>query len=55
VPLLWSPRLCQSLGGSPFRTGHEDAHSCCLLVEVHSVLQGHWELAAAELLSLGND
>jgi hypothetical protein len=55
VPLLWSPRLCQSLGGSPFRTGHEAAHGCCLLVEVHSFLQGHWELAAAELLSLGND
>jgi hypothetical protein len=26
-----------------------------LLAEVHSVLQGHWELTAVELLSLGND
>jgi hypothetical protein len=30
-------------------------HGCCLLVEVHSVLRGHWELTAAKLLSLGND
>jgi hypothetical protein len=55
VPLLGSPRLCRPPGGSPFRIGHEAAHGCCLLVAVHSVWQGHWELAATELLSLGND
>jgi hypothetical protein len=55
VPLLGSPRLRQSPGGSPFLTGHVATHGCCLLVEVHSVLQGHWELAATELLSLGNN
>jgi hypothetical protein len=53
VPLLGSPRLCRPPGGSPFHTGHEVAHGCCLLV--HSVWQGHQELTAAELLSLGND
>jgi hypothetical protein len=42
-------------GGSPFHIGHEAAHGCCLLVAMHSAWQGHWELAAAELLSLGND
>jgi hypothetical protein len=55
VPLLGSPGLCQPPGGSPFRTRHEDAHDCCLLVAMHSAWQGHWELAVAELLSLGND
>jgi hypothetical protein len=55
VQLLGSPGLCRHLGGSPFRTGHEVAHGCCLLVDVHSVLQGHWELTAAEPLSLGNE
>jgi hypothetical protein len=55
VPLLGSPRLCRLPGGSPFRTGHEAAHGCYLLLEVHSVLQGHWKLAAAELFCLGND
>jgi hypothetical protein len=29
-------------------------HGCLLLARVHSVLLGHWELTAAELLSLGN-
>jgi hypothetical protein len=46
---------CYSPGGSPFHTRHEAAHSCCLLAELHFVLLGHWELAAAELLSLRND
>jgi hypothetical protein len=55
VPLLGSHGLCWSLGGSPFCTGHEAAHGCCLLVAMHSAWQGHWELAAAELLCLGND
>jgi hypothetical protein len=55
VPLLGSPRLCRPPGGSPFHTGHEATHGCCLLVEVHFVLQGHWELAVVELLSLYND
>ena len=54
MPLLWSPGLCRPLGGSHFHTGHEAVHGCLLLDEVHSVLQGHWELTAAELLSLGN-
>jgi hypothetical protein len=55
VPLLGFLGLCRPPRGSPFRIGHEAAHGCCLLVEVHSLLQGHWELAATELLSLGND
>jgi hypothetical protein len=55
VPLLGSPGLCRPLGGSHFHTGHEAVHGCLLLDEVHSVLQGHWELTAAELLSLGNE
>jgi hypothetical protein len=52
---MGSPGLCRPLGGSPFHTGHEAAHSCCLLVVMHSTWQRHWELAAAELHSLGND
>jgi hypothetical protein len=55
VPLLWSPKLYRPPGDSPFHTGHEATHSCCLLAEVHFVLQGHWELTAAELPSLGSD
>jgi hypothetical protein len=55
VPLIGSPRLCWPPGGSPFRTRHEAVHGYLLLAEVHSVLQGHWELTATELLSLGND
>jgi hypothetical protein len=55
VPLLGSPGLCRPQGGSPFRTRHEATHGCSLLVATHSTWQGHWELAAAELLSLGND
>jgi hypothetical protein len=55
VPLLGSPGLCRPPGGSPFRTRHEATHGCLLLAEVHSILQGHWKLTAAELLSLGND
>jgi hypothetical protein len=54
VSLLGSQGLCRPPGGSPFRIGHETAHSCCLLVEEHFVLQRHWE-AAAELLPLSND
>jgi hypothetical protein len=54
VPLLGSPRLCRPPGGLPFRTRREAAHGCCFLVAVHSTRQGHWELAAAELPSLGN-
>jgi hypothetical protein len=53
--ILGYPRLCRPPGGSPFRTGHEATHGCCLLVEVHSVLHGHYELAAIELLSLDSD
>jgi hypothetical protein len=55
VPLPGCPGLRRPPGGSPFRTGHEAAHGCCLLVAVHSAWQGHWELATAELPSLGND
>jgi hypothetical protein len=55
MPLLVSPELCRPPGGSPFHTGHEATHGYYLLVEMHSVWRGHWELAAAELLSLGND
>jgi hypothetical protein len=55
VPLLGSPRLCRPPGGSPYRTEHEVVHGCLLLAEMHPVLQGHWELTAAELLSLGNN
>jgi hypothetical protein len=55
VPLLGPPGLCQPPGGSPFRTGHEATHGCCFLVAMHFAWQGHWELAIAELLSLGND
>jgi hypothetical protein len=54
VPLLGSPELCRSLGGSPFHTGHGVVYDCLLLAEVHSVLLGHWELTTAELLSLSN-
>jgi hypothetical protein len=31
VPLLGSPELCRTPGGSPFRTGHESSHGCFLL------------------------
>jgi hypothetical protein len=55
VPLLRSPGLCRPPGGSPFHTENEAAHGCCLLVAMHFAWQEHWELAAAELLSLGND
>jgi hypothetical protein len=55
VPLLGSLGLCRPPSGSPFRTVHEAAHGCCFLFAMHSAWQGHWELAAAELLSLGND
>jgi hypothetical protein len=55
VPLLESPGLCRLPSGSPFHTGHEVAHGCCFLTALHSVCLGHWELAVAELLSLGND
>jgi hypothetical protein len=55
VPLLGSLGLCRPPGGSPFHTGHEATHGCCLLVAMHSAWQGHWELVAAELFSLGND
>jgi hypothetical protein len=55
VPLLESIGPCRPPSGSPFHTGHETAHGCCLLAALHSVRLGHWELAAVELLSLGND
>jgi hypothetical protein len=55
VPLLGSSGLCRPPGGSHFRTRHEAAHGCCLLVAMYSAWQGHWELVAAELLSSGND
>jgi hypothetical protein len=54
VPLLGSPELCPPPGGSPFHTGHGVVHGCLLLAGVHSVLWGHRELTAAELVSLGN-
>jgi hypothetical protein len=53
VPLLGSPELFRPPGGSPFHIGHRSVHSCLLLAEMHSVLLGHWELTAAEPLSLG--
>jgi hypothetical protein len=55
VPILESPGQCRPPSGSPFHTGHEAAHGCCLLAALHSVWLGHWELATTELLSLGND
>jgi hypothetical protein len=55
VPLLGSPELCRPSGGSPFHTGHKAIHDCLLHVEVHFVLQGHWELTDVELFSLGNE
>jgi hypothetical protein len=55
VPLLGSLELCRPPGGSPFHTGHEAIHYCLLLARVHSILQGHWELTPAEMLSLGNE
>jgi hypothetical protein len=55
VPLLGSPELYRPPGGSPFHTGHGAIHGCLLLAEVHSVLQGHWELTTAELLSSCNE
>jgi hypothetical protein len=55
VPLLGSPELCRPSGGSPFHTGHKAVHGCLLRVEVHFVLQGHWELTDVELFSLGNE
>jgi hypothetical protein len=55
VPLLESPGLCRPPSDSPFHIGHEVAQSCCLLAALHSARPGHWEMAAAELLSLGND
>lgn len=55
MPLPGSPELCRPPGGSPFHIGHEAAHGLLLLTEMHFVLQGHWELTAAELLSLGNE
>ena len=54
VPLLGSPELFRPPGGSPFHIGHRVVRSCLLLAEMHSVLLGHWELTAAEPLSLGN-
>jgi hypothetical protein len=54
VPLMGSPKLCRPLGGSPFHIGHGAVHSCLLLAVMHSILLGHWELTAAELLFLGN-
>jgi hypothetical protein len=47
--------MCRPPGGSPFRTRHKVAHGCLLLAVMHSVLLGHWERTAVELLSLGND
>ena len=55
MPLLGSPELCRPPGGLPFHTRHGVVHSCLLLAEVHSVVLWHWELTAAELLSLSND
>jgi hypothetical protein len=49
------PRPCRPPSGSPFHTAHEVAHGCCLLAALHSASLGRWKLAAAELLSLGND
>jgi hypothetical protein len=54
VPLLGSPELCRPLSGSPFHTRYASVHGCLLLGEVHSVLLGHCEPTAVELLSLGN-
>jgi hypothetical protein len=51
---MWSFKLCQSLGGSPFHIGHRPVHGCLLLAGMHSVLLGHWELTTIKLLSLGN-
>jgi hypothetical protein len=36
VPLLRSLELCRPPGGSPFHTGHEAAHDCCLHVAMQS-------------------
>jgi hypothetical protein len=32
-----TPGLCRPPSGSPFHTGHEVAHGCCLLAALHSV------------------
>jgi hypothetical protein len=37
VPVLESPGLRQPPSGSPFHTGHEVAHGCCLLAALNSV------------------
>jgi hypothetical protein len=46
VPLLESLGLCRPPSGSPFHTGHEVAHGCCLLL--HRILSdwgiGSWLL-----------
>jgi hypothetical protein len=55
VPLLGSPEICRPLGGSPLHNRYTAVHGCLLLVEMHSLLLGHWEqLTTAELLCLGN-
>jgi hypothetical protein len=53
LPRPEHPGLLRPPSGSPFH-GCRPNHSCCLLVALHSVWQGHWELAT-ELLYLGND
>jgi hypothetical protein len=35
-PLLESPGLCRPPSGSPFHTGHEATHGCCLIAALHS-------------------
>jgi hypothetical protein len=50
VPLLGSLKQCRPLGGSPFHNKYGVGRGCLLLGEMHSVLLGHWELTAAELL-----
>jgi hypothetical protein len=51
---MGSPELCRPLGGSHFHAEHGIIHGCLLLADVHSVVLGHWELTAVELLSLGS-
>jgi hypothetical protein len=54
VPLLGSPGLCQLPGGSPFRTGHEAAHGCCLYMQC-SLLDwgiGSWMLLSCSLWAM---
>ena len=55
LTLLVRIRLVKVPSRNPSNTwGVTVVHDFLLLARVHSILQGHWELIATELLSLGN-